>query len=73
MEYLMAEKTSEKLFEFMKTITANDGLIASPLKSELDLSSYKDSKEFKEGQKGDDHLKRLSQNFGFINYFLNEP
>jgi len=56
MEYLMAEKTSEKLFEFMKTITANDGTNSLSIKTELDLSSYKDSKEFKEDQKGDDHL-----------------
>ena len=47
----MAEKTSEKLFEFMKTITANEGTNNLSIKTELDLSSYKDSKEFKEGQK----------------------
>ena len=49
-------KTSEKLFEFMKKITAKDGAKNLTIKTDLDLSHYKDSKEFKEGQKGDDHL-----------------
>ena len=56
MEYLMAEKTSEKLFEFMKSITTKGGAKNLSIKTDLDLSLYKDSKEFKEGQKADDHL-----------------
>jgi len=56
MEYLMAEKTSEKLFEFMKAITSKKGTKNLSIKTDLDLSLYKDSKEFKEGQKADDHL-----------------
>jgi Mn-dependent DtxR family transcriptional regulator len=55
MEYLMAEKTSDKLFEFMKGLTTKT---STPLeiKTALNLSAYPDSKSFKEGQKGDHQL-----------------
>ena len=54
MEYLMAEQTSEKLFEFMKKLTS--GKAPSNIKTDLDLSTYKDAKSFKDDQKGDDFI-----------------
>ncbi len=55
MEYLMAEKTSNKLFEFMKRLVTKSSS-SLEIKTNLDLSAYPDSKSFKEGQKGDHQL-----------------
>ena len=52
MEYLMAEQTSDKLFEFMKNLSSESP--SFDIKTDLDLSKYQDAKSFKDDRKGED-------------------
>jgi DtxR family Mn-dependent transcriptional regulator len=65
MEHLMSPQTSEKFFNFMKTLacaceeTSKNEKIPSAFKfkTTLDLCSYKTSDDFIHHQKGDSHLQ----------------
>lgn len=64
MEHLMSPETSQKFFEFMKTLacTCEDMEKAGKLpkafrfQTALDLCDFKSAEEFMEGQKGDSYL-----------------
>lgn len=64
MEHLMSPETSEKFFEFMKTLACSCSDMSKVGKlpkgfnfqTTLDLCDFRSAEEFMEGQKGDTHL-----------------